>query len=100
MFEAVQRSRRGEAVVKREHGHGKRFVCSLGINEMVLVADKSGEMRLCRVQKISMDKVICFRHHAAARIDDNSSRIFKSASTFEGKKVVVDASGRIFRAND
>ncbi|MHC5061657.1 MAG: type II CRISPR RNA-guided endonuclease Cas9 [Planctomycetota bacterium] len=100
MFEAVQRNRKGEPVIQRDHGEGKKFICSLSINEMVMMKNKDGEMDLYRVQKMSINKQIYFQHHTAAIIDNEETLIRKQANLFDGKKVTVDPIGRIFPAND
>lgn len=101
MFEAVRRSRAGEPVVRRNHGPTTKFVCSLAPNDMVLMPNKKdGEMELFRVQKMSATQQIYFRHHTAARIDDENTVIRRQAHLFTGYKVTVDPLGRIHPAND
>jgi len=100
MFEAAQRNKRGENVVQRDHGDGRKFVCSLSINEMVMMKDKKGEMDLYRVQKMDKNKMVRFRHHKAATIEKREEYIDKTAYLFDGHKVTVDPLGRIHRAND
>jgi len=100
MFEAVRRNRDGEPVVQRNHGPGTRFVCSLAINDMVMMRNTNGEMDLYRVQKMDANKMVRFRHHVAAKIDKKETYIDKTAHLFVGYKVTVDPLGRIHRAND
>jgi len=100
MFEAVRRRRKVEPVIKRDHGPNKKFVCSLTINDMVMLPNKKGEKDLYRVQKMSINKQIYFRHHTAATIDNDSTLIRKQANLFDGYKVTVDPLGRIHPAND
>lgn len=100
MFEAVRQKCNGEPVVKREHGQGIRFICSLAINEMVMMKDSRGEMDLYRVQKMDKNKMVRFRHHSAATIEKKETYIDKTVHLFEGYKVAVDPLGRIHRAND
>ncbi len=100
MFEAVRRRRKGEPVIQRDHGEGKKFICSLSTNEMVMMPDKEGNNDLFRVQKMSINKQIYFRHHTAATIDNEETLIRKQANLFNGKKVAVDPIGRVFPAND
>ena len=99
-FEAVRRSHNREPVVQRDHGPGTRFVCSLAINDMVMMKNKAGEMNLYRVQKMDVNKMVRFRHHTAATIDKKETYIDKTAHLFEGYKVTVDPLGRIHPAND
>jgi len=100
MFDAVGRKRRCEPVVNCDHGENRRFVCSLCINELVMMKDKSGEMDLFRVQKMSQNKQIYFRHHTAASIDNEVTLLRKQVSQFDGYKVTVDPLGRVHKAND
>jgi CRISPR-associated endonuclease Csn1 len=100
MFEAVQRSRKGESVVCKDHGDGKKFVCSLSINDMVKIKNKTGEMDLYRVQKMDANKMVRFRHHTASMIEQKETYIDKTAHLFEGHKVTVDPLGRVYPAND
>jgi len=100
MFEAVRRSRAGEHVVKREHGANATFICSLAINDMVMLPVGDEQMDLFRVQRMSVIGQIYFRGHTAARIDDDSTLIRRQAHLFDGYKVVVDCLGRVHRAND
>ncbi len=100
MFEVVNRSRRGEEVVNREHGVAMRFVCSLAINDMVMLSNNYGEMDLFRVQKMNVNKQVYFRHHTASQIDDDTTVIRKQANLFDGYKVTVDPLGRVWPAND
>jgi CRISPR-associated endonuclease Csn1 len=104
MFEAVGRSRRGEPVVNREYGGGKRFVCSLAINEMFMLDVEDGKEELHRVQKIDQNGRIIFRPHTfGGKLSDTDKPPLiqrKSASTLRGWKVTVDCLGRIHRAND
>jgi len=100
MFEAVRRSRNGEPVVQRNHGPGTRLVCSLAINDMVMMKNKAGGTDLYRVQKMDANKMVRFRHHTAATIDKKETYIDKTAHLFDGYKVTVDPLGRIHPAND
>jgi len=100
MFEAVQRSRKGEPIVQRDHGTDKKFICSLAINEMVMMKNKKNEMDLYRVQKMDANKIVRFRHHTASTIEQKETYIDKTAHLFEGYKVTVDPLGRIRPVND
>ncbi len=100
MFAAVRRCCAAEPVVKTDHGANTNFICSLSINDMVMMPNKKGEMDLYRVQKMSTAKQIYFRLHTAATIDDESTLIRKQANLFDGYKVTVDPIGRIWRSND
>lgn len=100
LYEAISRLRKKEPVICRDYGDNKKFICSLAQNEMVMLADKDGDMDLYRVQKMNINKQIYFRHHTAANIDNDSQLIRKQATLFNGDKVTVDPIGRIFPAND
>ncbi|HUV62850.1 MAG TPA: type II CRISPR RNA-guided endonuclease Cas9 [Sedimentisphaerales bacterium] len=100
MFEAVRRKQSGQPIVNRNHGPNTKFICSLAINEMVLMKNKGGELDLYRVQAIPMSKQIFFRHHTAASLDYNSQLIRQRTHSFRGQKVTVDPLGRMHRAHD
>jgi CRISPR-associated endonuclease Csn1 len=100
MFDAVQRSQKGEPVVCKDYGGGRKFVCSLAINDIVMMKNKAGEMDLYRVQKMDANKMVRFRHHTASTIDRKETYIDKTAHLFEGHKVTVDPLGRIWPDND
>jgi CRISPR-associated endonuclease Csn1 len=104
MFEAVQRSQRGEPVVQRHHGPDKKFLCSLAINEMFLLELDDGSRELHGVQKISHDGRVIFRPHTfAGKLSDSDKPPLiqrKSVGTLSGLKVTVDPIGRIRLAND
>ncbi|HSW62574.1 MAG TPA: type II CRISPR RNA-guided endonuclease Cas9, partial [Dissulfurispiraceae bacterium] len=53
MFDATQRSQRGEPVVRTDYADGKRFVCSLAKNEMFMVDMGSANPELHRVEKMT-----------------------------------------------
>ncbi len=104
IFEAVRRSQNNEPVVKRNHGQGKKFMCSLAKNEMFMFELDDGSHVLHRVQKIIQDGRIVLRPHThAGKISDSDSPPLiqrKNYNTLKGYKVTVDPLGRIHRAND
>jgi len=107
MFEAVRRKKDGEPIVKRDYGDGKRFVCSLSINEMFMLDIGDGNMELHRVQKISQsgnNKIIVFRPHTYAGVLKDSDKPpliqRRAPNTLKGHKVTVDMLGRVHLAND
>jgi len=100
MFDAVQRSRQGKPVVCKDYGDGRKFICSLVINDLVMMKNKTGEMDIYRVQKMDINKMVRFRHHTASTIDKKETYIDKTAHLFEGRKITVDLLGRICPAND
>jgi CRISPR-associated endonuclease Csn1 len=99
-FEAVQRSRRGEPVVQRDYHDGKRFVCSAAINETFMLRLDGKPEDLFRVQKISSNQQIFFRHHAFGGDLKEAKGVSKYPNTLVGRKVSVDPVGRVWPAND
>ena len=107
MFEAVRRNRDGEPVIKRDYGDGKRFVCSLSINEIFMLDAGDGNVELHRVQKISQsgnNQTIIFRPHTHAGVLKDSDKPpliqRRAPKTLKGRKVTVDMLGRVHTAND
>lgn len=104
MFEAVQRGRRGEPVVRRDYGDNKKFVCSLAINEMFMLELDGGTKELHRVQKIIQDGRVVLRPHTySGKVSDSDRPPLiqrRNYNTLSGYKVVVDPLGRVYRAND
>ncbi len=76
-------------------------VMTLRINEMYvhevpLPGDPIDSWGLYRVQKLEKKAgKIAFRHHAAASLDDNSSRLFTAPNTTRGVKVQVNSIGEV-----
>ncbi len=104
MLKAVRRSQMSEPAIQRDYGPGKKFVCSLAINEMFMLKLEDGMEELHRVQKIDQNKRVILRPHTyAGKLSDSDSPPLiqrKSASTLVGYKVTVDPLGRIWPAND
>ncbi|MCX5635242.1 MAG: type II CRISPR RNA-guided endonuclease Cas9 [Planctomycetota bacterium] len=104
MFDAVQRSQTGEPVVHRDYGDGKKFACSLGINEMFMIEMDDGSSVLHRVQKLSQGGLVVLRPHTySGKLSDSDKPPLiqrKSPNTLKGRKVTVDPLGRIWPAND
>ncbi len=104
MFEAVQRSRRGEPVICKDYGDGRKFICSLSKNEMFMMKMENGSEMLHRVQKLIQDGRIVLRPHTYAgevKDTDNAPLIQrKNHNTLNGYKVAVDPLGKIYMAND
>ena len=114
LIEAVRRLKKGEPVVRRDLGEGKEFICSLAINELVLLDVEENQIdwqnpdhlalspRLYRVQKISSS--ITFRHHLTSVLQDEDKkeigRQIKTPNSFKGIKITIDRLGRIRKAND
>jgi len=100
MFEAVQRSQKGESVVQKEHGPGNKFICSLAINEMLMLDLEDGSKQPYRVEKISQNKQIFFQPHTYGGELKDHPPISKMPNQLKGYKVTVDPLGRIRWAND
>lgn len=101
LYDTVQRQKKELPVVERNHGEGTKFICSLAINDMVLMKNRQGETNLYRVQKMNVNKQIYFRHHTAATLeDDDKTLIRQQATLFDGQKVQIDPLGRLTKAND
>lgn len=100
MFEAVQRSQTREPVVNRYFGDNNKFIFSLAINEMFMMDTKSGSKELYRVQKISSNKQIFFRHHTFGGQLKKRKGISKYPNSLKGYKVTVDPIGTVWPAND
>ena len=104
MFEAVRRNRDGEPVIKRDHGPGQKFICSLAKNEMFMLELDDGSRVLHRVQKITQCGQVTLRPHTyAGKVSDSDQPPLiqrKSIGTLKGSKVTVDPLGRICWAND
>jgi len=100
MFDAVQKSQTREPVVNRYFGQSKKFIFSLAMNEMFMMDTKSGSKELYRVQKISGNKQIFFRHHTFAGELQKHKGISKCPNSLQGYKVTIDPIGRVWPAND
>lgn len=114
-FEAYERLRKGMPVVDRAGQHGKpsvpdgsKFVFSLSINDMAYLTDrKTGEVRLYRVQNISVSSpVVVFRLHTAAKAqpEDKDTRVligpWDTLRKYQTQKVTVDPIGRVLPCHD
>jgi CRISPR-associated endonuclease Csn1 len=103
MFEAAQRIRRHEPIIRRDMGVGKKFVMSLSINEIVRVVE-NGTPEYWRVQKIAGDD-ISFRPHTDARKSDGNEfqkrmHPINKLKVFRPVKVTIDPLGREHPAHD
>jgi len=96
----VQRSQQEEPVVCKDYGDGRKFICSLVINDLVMMKNKIGKMDIYRIQKMDINKMVRFCHHTASTIDKKETYIDKTAHLFEGYKISVDLIGRVYLAND
>ncbi|OHB66451.1 MAG: type II CRISPR RNA-guided endonuclease Cas9 [Planctomycetes bacterium RBG_13_63_9] len=109
LFEAVGRRRRGQPIIRRDHGENKRFKFSLAGGEHVVMEHEPEKPRLYRVASIS-GKNVEFRLHCDARPiillrqkEYSAGRVRRSADSLrmaKARKVAVDPLGNIFPAND
>jgi CRISPR-associated endonuclease Csn1 len=108
-FEAARRRAAGEPVVRRTHAeHAEaKFLMWLCNNDLVLIHDRQGVGRLCRLQKMSekgsSSVELIFREHTAATIDRKDTEVAISSlapDKFKAEKVTVDLLGRIHPCND
>ncbi|MBL7144935.1 MAG: type II CRISPR RNA-guided endonuclease Cas9 [Phycisphaerae bacterium] len=100
MYEAIQRSQRGEAVVCKDYQDGKKFICSLAINEMFMLESDIALENLFRVQKISQNGQVFLRFHTFSGDLKKEKAVSKVPNKLKGRKVTVDMLGRIHSAND
>ncbi|MCX7703768.1 MAG: type II CRISPR RNA-guided endonuclease Cas9 [Planctomycetota bacterium] len=108
-FEAMRRLRKGEPIVKRDHGPDKKFIFSLAKGEIIyLKGDKPymGE-GLYRVTTVPQSKQIVFKHINDARPDKNIPTLKRGRTArldtlreMECQKVVVTPLGEVRNAND
>src|SRR5207244_4338085 len=103
-FQAARRIVERRPIIDRSHPDGWKFVMSLSINEMVLIAEESGRESLFRVQKMDVNGGVILRPHTfsgKAKDTDKPPLILRrSGNTLHGRKVTVDPLGRIRWAND
>jgi len=107
LFEAVARRRRGEPVIQRDHGQGKRFKFSLAGGEHVVMQHVAENDQLFRVAVISGNRVE-FRLHSDARPSTllkktSGARIILSVDPLRkahARKVAVDPLGNVLPAHD
>ncbi len=115
MFEAAQiamengrRRKQGlppREIIRKTHPEipEARFLFSLSKNEMFLL-DIGDETVLCRIQKFDVNGAIILRPHTYAGKCDNADMppfvYRRSPSTLIGRKIVIDALGRMAEAHD
>ncbi|MGQ9652286.1 MAG: type II CRISPR RNA-guided endonuclease Cas9, partial [Phycisphaerae bacterium] len=105
-LEAVERHRRGEPVVKRDWGTGKRFRFTLAPGDMFTIVDGGGRRVLCVVRSISEGRVEFVRAtDARLKADIKKAREWLSRTPdslreAECRKVIVSYLGEIVPCND
>jgi len=107
MFDATQRSQQGEALVKKDYGDARRFVCSLAPNEMFMLETSDGATILHRIQYITLlptgPRIVLRPHTYSGKVSEHDKPPLvqrRSPNTLAGYKVTVDPLGRVCRAND
>jgi len=107
MFEAIQRVKNNRPVVCRDYGDGKKFLCSLAKNELVMLQREDNSEVLHRIQYISElptgPRIVLRPHTYAGKLSDSDMPPLiqrKTPNTLVGYKVQIDPLGRITRAND
>jgi hypothetical protein len=107
LFEAAQRAKRGEQVIRRDYGPGKKFLFSLAGGEYVEMEHERGQKCLYRVTVISQNSLE-FRLHTDARPITVLKKISKARITrspgklrdANARKVAIDLLGNVIPAND
>ncbi|MGA2033446.1 MAG: type II CRISPR RNA-guided endonuclease Cas9 [Thermoguttaceae bacterium] len=90
-------------LVERELGPGKKFAMSLSINEMFLLKMPDGSHSPHRIQKLSEGSIILRPHTYAGKVSDYDKPPLiqrRTPNTLRGRKVTVDALGRVRSAHD
>jgi CRISPR-associated endonuclease Csn1 len=102
MLEAMNRMKRGEAIVQRTHPErpDAKFVMSLASREMVLANWKGEEKLLTFRTAASTQGQIYFAEHTDARRSNEQAKFVATANSLDAKKVTIDPLGRIRWAND
>ena len=105
-FEATQRRRRGEPIIRRDHGPGKRFKFSLAGGEHVVMEHEPGSPAIYRTVVISHGQLE-FRLHTDARpstlVKKTGARVRRSPEALrkaQARKVALDPLGTVLPARD
>ncbi len=103
MLEAINRIKRREPIIQREHPHrpGAKFVMSLSRGELVLGAREDGKLMVFNTAASTQGQIY-FHYHTDARPSTKKQRVAVKANSMSRKarKVTVDPLGRIRWAND
>lgn len=104
MYDAYQRRRRKESIIRRDHGPGKKFKFSLAKDEYIERLDDSGKWTLWRVHGLTGKQIKINRHQDArpsAEVQKESGTRPTIGALFGRiRKVFVDILGEIHPAND
>lgn len=105
-FEAVRRLKFGEPVIQKDHGEGKRFVCSLAPGDTFQLTEDD-KTRLCIVRSISngnaeLISILDSRKAADIKADAGcwQKRSADILRTMGFEKVVITPIGEVYPAND
>jgi len=109
LFDAIQRHRCGEPIIRRNHGKNRQFKFSLAVGEHVEMEHKGRVRALYRVFTVSGNRLE-FRLHSDARPqallrkkEFSSGRVYSSPNGMRkanAQKVSVDPLGHVRPAND
>ena len=113
MFEAVRRVKNKISLIRRNLEADKEFICSLAINEMVLLDITEDQVdwgspdygklaqKLYRVQNVTVKnnlEYLTLRFHQESTLENKP--ITKTAGSFRGIKVRIDRLGKLYKAYD
>lgn len=88
LLEAVRRKYSGEPVVNREHGNGKRFVCSIGVRDSITVKTTSGAYCLLLVRSISPENDVV-RFEMTYNEDARDLNTIKKSKNFAASRPIA-----------
>lgn len=98
MLEAAMRIGRREPIVRRSLAGGTTFNMSLSIGDM-LERGGDGKKEYWVVVQLEQERLMLQRHNAAKGLERTRPG-YRSLVKEGARKVIVDASGRVFYAND
>jgi CRISPR-associated endonuclease Csn1 len=105
-YTALQRLRRREPIVQRDHGEGKRFVMSLAPGDLLELDGEQETRELCVLRSISKNDFMYARvNDARTKKDIMASGDWGRASLAKlrgrlAQKMVITSLGEVRRAND
>jgi CRISPR-associated endonuclease Csn1 len=109
MLEALERKRQGVAVVQRDHGPGRQFLCTLSDGDMVEgIRAEDPLPRLWRVRTVDKNGRLFLTPALDARLKDDikkshdywSPTVNSMFATGHARKVLVTHLGEVISAND
>ena len=107
LFEAIQRQKRGEPIVKKDHGKEKKFLFSLAGGDAIQLGGDSGD--LFRIRMITIDgssprlRIVTLRE--ARKLSDLSSTdsprpVLSGLQKVDASKITISPIGEVLQAND